>query len=292
MMVKSLKQAIIGSLFLVFVLLFFSCQENENPGLDSRIAIDLMDVAYSTERSNQLMDIYLPANRNRNSTKVFVWIHGGAWIDGNKSEFKGFKPWLEEVQDDYAYVAINYSLFNISTRANRFPTQEEDIKKAMAFIKSQLVSWDVSDNVVLAGGSAGGHLALLHSYKNNQDRLVKATVAFFPPTDLTSFYGFNLFTNLLLDNLLGGNPTNRRDEYFNSSPLNFVESQSVSTVLFHGDTDTVVPISQSKILEEALVTKGVPHLAEYVIGQGHGFSTQTNKELIGKMRGFLDGVLE
>ena len=289
-MLKSLKQAISGSLFLV--LLLFSCQENEEPGLDARVAIDLMDIEYSKERPNQLMDVYLPANRNRNTTKVFVWIHGGAWVEGSKSEFKGFRPWLEEVQDDYAYVSINYSLFNPSTRANRFPTQEEDIQKAMEYIKSQLISWEVSDKVVLAGGSAGGHLALLHSYKNNQNGLVKATVAFFPPTDLASFYGFNSFTNLLLENLLGGNPSNRAEAYFNSSPLNFVSSQSVSTVLFHGDTDTVVPISQSKILEEALVTKGVPLMAEYVIGQGHGFSTQTNKELIGKMQGFLDGVLE
>lgn len=216
----------------------------------------------------------------------------GGWVDGNKSEFKSFRPWLEAVQDDFAYVAINYSLYNISRGTNRFPTQEEDINKALAYIKSQLPTWHVSDQVVLAGGSAGGHLALLHSYKNNGDDLVKATVAFFPPTDLTSFYGFNLFTNLLLENLLGGNPTNRKQNYLDSSPINFVDSQRVPTVLFHGDTDTVVPISQSKVLEEALAGKGVPHLAKYVIGQGHGFSTQTNKDLIGKMQVFLDGVLE
>ncbi|WP_373496709.1 prolyl oligopeptidase family serine peptidase [Aquiflexum sp.] len=287
---KAFMRSITGSLFLV--LLLFSCQENEEPGLDARLAIDLLDVKYSEDRPNQLLDIYLPANRNSNTTKVFVWIHGGGWIDGNKSEFKGFKPWLEEVQDDYAYIAINYSLYNISSGSNRFPTQEEDIKKALAYIKSQLSTWNVSDQVVLAGGSAGGHLALLHSYRNNEDKLVKATVAFFPPTDLTAFYGFSLFTNLLLENIMGGNPTNRKEVYFNGSPLNFVDSQSVPTVLFHGDTDTVVPISQSKILEEALIAKNVLHMAEYVIGQGHGFSAQTNKELIGKMQGFLEGVLD
>jgi len=291
MMVKSLKQAITGSLFLVFVLLFFSCQENENPGLDSRVAIDLMNVAYSTERSNQLMDIYLPANRNRNTTKVFVWIHGGAWIDGNKSEFRDFKPWLEEVQDDYAYVAINYSLFNISTRSNRFPTQEKDIQKAVEYIKSQLISWDVSDNVVLAGASAGGHLALLHSYKNNQDNLVKATVVFFPPTDLASFYGFNALTNLLLENLLGGNPGNRAEEYFNSSPINFIGTGSVPTVFFHGDKDTVVPISQSKLLEDRLKESAVPFFHQYIPGQGHGFDDGTYKNLILKTEVFLGGVL-
>lgn len=286
------KLGITASLFLGISILLLSCSEDVDPKIDVNVAVELLDVKYGEERSNQLMDVYLPANRNSNTTKVFVWIHGGGWVDGNKSEFKTFRPWLEAVQDDYAYVALNYSLYNISWGTNKFPTQEEDIKKALAYIKSQLSEWNVSDDLVLAGGSAGGHLALLHSYKNNEDNLVKATVAFFPPTDLTAFYGFSLFTNLLLENLLGGNPTTRQEVYFNGSPLNFVNSQSVPTVLFHGDTDTVVPISQSKILEEVLMEKGVPHLAEYVIGQGHGFSTQTNKDLIGKMQGFLDGALE
>ncbi|WP_194973560.1 alpha/beta hydrolase [Aquiflexum lacus] len=289
---KFYKLRIAAGLFLGISLLFWSCSEDVEPGLDANVAIDLLDIKYSQERPNQLMDVFLPANRNSNTTKVFVWVHGGGWVDGNKSEFKTFKPWLEEVQDGYAYVAINYSLFNLATGSNKFPTQEEDIKKALSFIKSQLSTWNVSDEVILAGGSAGGHLALLHGHKNNEDKLVKATVAFFPPTDLTSFYGYNLFTNLLLENLLGGNPSNREEAYFNGSPLNFVDSQSVPTVLFHGDTDIVVPISQSKILEEALIAKGVPHLAEYVIGQGHGFNVETNKDLIGKMQGFLNGVLE
>jgi len=291
-MVRSSVLRFAGSLFLG-IFIFFSCVEKDDPelGLNPQVAAELLNTSYGTN-ARQVMDVFLPANRSTGSTKVFVWIHGGGWVDGTKDEFVQFKPWLEAVQDDYAYIALNYRLFNISTGANKFPSQEEDIKNAMAYIQSQLSEWDVSDEIILAGGSAGGHLALLHGYKNNGDNLVKATVAFFPPTDLTSFYGFSAFTNLLLENILGGNPTNKQEVYFNGSPLNFVDSQSVPTVLFHGDTDTVVPISQSQILEQALVAKGVPHLAEYVIGQGHGFNTQTNKELIGKMQGFLDGVLE
>jgi acetyl esterase/lipase len=292
MMDKFYRLKITAGLLLGIALLFLSCSEDVEPGLDANVAVDLLDVKYGQERPNQLMDVYLPANRNSNTTKVFVWVHGGGWVDGNKSEFKTFKPWLEEVQEGYAYVAINYSLFNFATGGNKFPTQEEDIKKALSFIKSQLSTWNVSDEVILAGGSAGGHLVLLHSYKNNEDNLVKATVAFFPPTELSSFYDFNLFSRLLLENLLGGNPSNRQEDYFNSSPLNFVQSQSVPTVLFHGDIDDVVPISQSKVLEQELMANNVPHLAEYVIGQGHAFSTQTNRNLLAKMQIFLEGVLK
>lgn len=291
-MVRSSVLRFAGSLFLgIFIL--FSCVEKDDPQpeLNPEVAAELLNTSYGTNE-RQVMDVFLPANRSTGSTKVFVWIHGGGWVDGTKDEFVQFKPWLEAVQDDYAYVAVNYRLFNISTGANKFPSQEEDIKNAIAYIQSQLSTWDVSDEIILAGGSAGGHLALLHSYKNNQNGLVKAVVAFFPPTELASFYGFNLFTQLLFDNLLGGNPTAKPVIYADSSPLGFVTPNSVPTVFFHGNIDTVVPISQSEILEDALVAKNVPHMVEYIQGQGHGFTPATNQDLIGKAQAFLDGVLD
>jgi acetyl esterase/lipase len=291
-MLRSSVLRFAGSLFFgIFIL--FSCTEKEDPetGLNPLVAVDLLNTSYGTN-PRQMMDVFLPANRSQSSTKVFVWIHGGGWVDGSKDEFVQFKPWLEAVQDDYAYIAVNYRLFNISTGINKFPSQEEDIKTAMAYIQTQLAAWDVSDEIILAGGSAGGHLALLHSYKNNQDGLVKAVVTFFPPTELVSFYGFSLFTQLLLDNLLGGNPTNKPLVYADGSPLNFITANSVPTVFFHGDTDTVVPISQSKKLEERLKSNNVPHLVEYIPGQGHGFTTTTYQDLIVKTQVFLDGVLE
>jgi acetyl esterase/lipase len=292
-MVKAFVFRFSSVLFLSFFLVL-SCTEKEEPGmapLDPMVAAELIDISYGSD-ARQAMDVFLPANRSQNTTKVFVWIHGGGWVDGDKDEFVGFKPWLEAVQDNYAYIAINYRLFNISNGSNKFPSQEEDIKTAMAYIQSQLDAWDISDEIILAGGSAGGHLALLHSYKNNQNGLVKAVVTFFPPIELVSFYSFNLFTQLLLDNLLGGNPTTKPEIYADSSPIGFITPNSVPTVFFHGDIDTVVPISQSEMLEDALIAKNVPYLVEYIQGQGHGFTTETYQDLIGKAQVFLDGVLE
>lgn len=277
----------------IFSTLVFSCSDPEPPvqeGLDPAKAHTEVDLSYGTDL-RQVMDVYLPANRDKSRTKVFVWIHGGGWIDGDKSELQAFKPWLEEAQDDYAYIGINYRLFNLLGNANRFPTQEEDVKSALAFIKSKLEEWDLSENLVLAGASAGGHLTLLQSYKNNNDGFVKAAVAFFPPTELRSFHGNSPLNKLLLENLLGGTPESVPLAYSNSSPLVFVKEGSVPTVFFHGDADTVVPIAQSKILETRLVANNVPHLKEYLPGQGHGFDEATYKRLIGLTEDFLNGVL-
>jgi acetyl esterase/lipase len=270
---------------ILLLLTVFSCQQ-EDAVLGRNAAVNFIDESYGSDPRQQ-MDVYLPANRSKSSTKMLVWIHGGAWADGNKSEFAGFKPWLEEVQDDYAYVALNYRLFDFNNNRNGFPSQEEDIQAALLHIQGKLEQWNVSNQIVLAGGSAGGHLALLHSYKHNNDGLIKAVVAFFPPTDLTALYSHSFLTQLLLPGLLGGTPSSNPEIYLNSSPVEFVSNASVPTVFFHGTVDTVVPISQSQLLETKLVKANVPHELEYISNQGHGFDAATNKRLIKKMADFL-----
>ncbi|MCH7415494.1 alpha/beta hydrolase [Belliella sp. R4-6] len=275
-------------LILVSILLTFACSESEEPSLnlDASVAVEIKDDPYGNH-PRQVLDVYLPANRSKEKTKLFVWIHGGAWTDGDKSEFAQIKPLLESLFEDYAFVSVNYRLFNITTTSNRFPNQEEDIQSMLNYVKSRLNAWDLSDDVVLAGGSAGGHLALLHSYKNNGDGLVKATVAFFPPTDFKAFHGFNFLTTALIEALIGGSPSNKPSGYANASPVNYINSSSVPTAFFHGTADNVVPITQSYILEEKLKKNNVPYLREYVQGAGHSFSQSVTIDLVGKTAAFL-----
>ncbi|MCH7404227.1 alpha/beta hydrolase [Belliella aquatica] len=282
-----------GLIFLLFTFLMLGCAEQEEVplNLDPSVAAEIMDDAYGNH-PRQKIDVYLPANRSTDKTKLFIWVHGGAWTDGDKSEFGQFKPWLEAELGDYAFVSVNYRLYNITTGSNKFPNQEEDIENMMEYVKSRLADWDVGSDVVLAGGSAGGHLALLHSYKNNTDGLVKAVVAFFPPTDFLTFYGFNFLTTALLEALIGGTPTSNPSGYANSSPTNFINSSSVPTVFFHGTSDNVVPIQQSQLLENKLEAARVPFLREYIQNGAHGFSPTVNQDLISKAAVFLKTKLD
>lgn len=274
---------------LIFVgfIFIFSCQDEPTPELflDPSVPLELLDVSYGSHQ-RQKMDIYLPANRTVENTRVLIWIHGGAWVDGDKGEFRDFKPWFETVQNDYAYISLNYRLFDITSGLNRFPNQEEDIQKALQYIKSKLEEWNVSEQVVLTGGSAGGHLSLLHSYKNN-DGLVKLVAAIFPPTDLLTLANGNLLIEFLLTRMVG-DPKADRERYLASSPINFIGPEAVPTAFFHGDKDDVVPIAQSFLLEEKLKENRVPFLFEVYPGQGHGFTQETNKALIQKMEDFIN----
>ena len=278
-----MKRFPIGYLFLVALLVFSSCGENSEPDLFT--SQQILDQPYGSHLK-QNMDVYLPAERSSASTPLLVYIHGGGWIDGDKSEFLQIKSLVEKEFPDFAFVSLNYRLFDFVTETNGISEQEQDIVSAFHYIESQLASWNISGKIVISGASAGGHLALLHAFKNNFSDL-KAAVAFFPPTDLAALYGGNNLTNLGLEALLGGTPDSAPTNYHDSSPVNFVDAQDVPTIFFHGNMDSVVPISQSLLLEDVLQAKNVRHQFTVVPGQGHGFTEETYATLLREAKQFV-----
>lgn len=260
------------------------CKKNE---WDSTQNKTMLDVAYGSD-ARQRMDVYLPGNRNTQKTRVFVWIHGGAWSSGDKSEGGGIKNLLDPYLHDYAYVSLNYRLYDGNTGNNRFPVQEDDVNAAVSYILSQAEKWQVSDRLVMAGASAGGHLALLQAYKHDPGNKVRAAVAYYPPTELTAMYPYSAFTQLTLFTLLGGNPSMVPAAYNASSPLTYLTAQSCPTVFFHGTTDEVVPIAQSDSLKTKLIQLGVAYDYRHVSGQGHGFTDAVNLETIQQAADFLN----
>ncbi|OOG68076.1 prolyl oligopeptidase family serine peptidase [Algoriphagus sp. A40] len=267
------------SLFLTFS----SCSTDSDA--DFLPAREIFNEGYGSDPM-QTMDVFLPTERTREDTPLLIYIHGGAWIDGDKSEFLQVKAILEEQFPGYAFVSLNYRLYDFLTGKNGIEDQEQDIISALEYIESQLSNWNISDDLIISGASAGGHLALLHAYKNNTLDL-KGAIAFFPPTDLIELYGFNNLTASALNELIGGSPSTAASIYQDLSPVRFVDAVEVPTIFFHGDLDNVVPISQSQILEDALRVANVRHQFTLVPGQGHGFTSETYTQLLKEAKEFI-----
>ncbi|MEB2782315.1 alpha/beta hydrolase [Algoriphagus sp. C2-6-M1] len=272
-------------------IIFYSCNsDSEEPIPNPIAALDITNEAYGTDANNS-MDIYLPEGRSKETTPLFIYIHGGGWITGDKSEIQAFRPIVENAFPGYAIISLNYSLLDLASGTGKFPEQENDIIAAINHILSKTEDWDVSQELILAGASAGGHLALLHSYKHPEIGNIKAVMALFPITDLTTFFDFNSNSQLLLSVMLNGNPVSQSGAYMESSPITYVSSTSIPTVLFHGAADEVVPISQSESLAAELEKNSVANYFEAIPGEVHGFQPITYLGVIQKAAQFIANEL-
>jgi acetyl esterase/lipase len=245
-------------LFVGCIALFLvSCQKEEvNTGSGNTAAQTMLNVSYGPNAA-QKMDVYLPANRSTATTKVMVLIHGGGWNSGDKQD-PLFIPFVDSIRNrlpGYAVFNINYRLS--AKPLNLFPTQEMDVKQAVEYIFSKRTEYGISDKFVMAGASAGAHLAMLYAYKYSSPVKAKAVVSYFGPSDLTQMYnnpvGGNVLISLVLADAIGKTPTEDPALYFNSSPINFISSNTaMPTILLHGGTDPLVSPQQSVAVQTKL----------------------------------------
>lgn len=258
---------------ILFLSVFFvACQKEAQEVIEQPLAAQsINDVSYGADAA-QRMDIFLPGGRTSAATKAIVVIHGGGWISGDKADMNEYLPIIKQQLPDYAIFNVNYRLLALPA-TNPFPSQENDIKAAVAFIMAKASEYKFNtDKIVLLGASAGGHLALLQGYKYATPK-VKAIVSLFGPTDMVALHDYyaidpQLQTGIRL--LVGGTPAANAVAYQTSSPINFVTAQSPPTLLLHGTADPIVPITQSTALKTKLETAGVNVKMVSYANAGHG----------------------
>ena len=60
-------------------------------------------------------------------------------------------------------------------------------------------------------------------------------------------------------------------KYINWSPINHIDKIRTPIILFHGDSDPVVPAAQSSEIDEALTANHIPHRYHVFDDEGHGW---------------------
>ncbi len=264
---------------------------------DSRRLTVVREVEYARVGEHVLkLDVHRPIERPR--SPLIVWVHGGAWRSGSKSNM----PLGRIVEEGYAVASVDYRL---STDA-RFPAQIHDLKAAIRFLRAQGDQWRLaSKKIVIAGDSAGAHLAALVGVSNGNKELegeigndlsqssdVQGIISFYGAANLTTILSQSTPHGLkvrvpALDLLLGNQPTNAVDLARLASPVFHVDRTDPPLLLFHGDQDPQMPINQSHELHGAYRSVKAPVEFEVVHGAGHGGAQFYDAERLAVVKRFL-----
>ena len=125
------------------------------------------------------------------------------------------------------------------------------------------------DRLAISGASYGGYMA---AWSITQTNRFRAAIVGCAVTDLVSFMG-TTDVRTRFETYLGTDP--RR--YVRLSPMEYVDRARTPSLIWHGDQDPRVPLTQGHELFSALKRQGVP--VEFLIyhGEGHGLSMPSHQ---------------
>ncbi len=221
---------------------------------------------------------------------LIVWVHGGAWRRGSRDNV----PILGLSERGYAIASVDYRLSPVA----KFPAQVLDIKSAIYFLRRRAERFGFDRNkIVIAGASAGGHLAALVGVTCGVKSLEPPDAKPVRLAGIVSFYGASNLRTILsqstphgmsvrvpaLDLLLGGQPKDLPALAALASPVEHVTADDPPILLIHGDADPQMPFQQSKELDYVYRQANLAHNFSPVTGGKHGgeeFYTRESLETI------------
>jgi len=183
---------------------------------------------------------------------VLVYIHGGAWVIGDKRE-QGLPMLHELVQRGWVCVAINYRLSPKAT----WPDHIVDCKRALAWVRAHIHEYGGDPSfLALSGGSAGGHLSALAALTphatgwqpgfEDADTSVDACVPFYGVHDMTGSpeaegaHGQGLI-ELLEKRVMKLPYVDNTPVYDQASPDQRITPDAPAFLVVQGANDTLVP---------------------------------------------------
>ncbi|MBI3722215.1 MAG: prolyl oligopeptidase family serine peptidase, partial [Fimbriimonas ginsengisoli] len=109
---------------------------------------------------------------------------------------------------------------------------------------------------------------------------VNAAVCLCPITDVTSPAERHFpISWSFLEQFMGVPYGGAEDRYRSASPVAHVDNQAAPLLLFHGDADDIVPLTQSELLASAYAAHRARCTLRPVPGEAHGFSMEAWPEV-------------
>jgi acetyl esterase/lipase len=225
-----------------------------------------------------VLDILQPRAPSLADRPGVIVIHGGGWVEGDK-EWMLRDYCLPFIRQGMVVANVDYRL----ARSAPAPAAVSDVLKAAQWFQDHAAEYKVDPRrILVAGNSAGGHLALMTAMTPASADLgspikIAAVIDFFGVADVA-------------DQLAGPyqqpyaaawvpEQPDRMDLARRVSPLTYVRKGLPPILALHGDADPVVPYQQSVALVNALKTAGDDAELITVPGGRHGFTAAEMEQL-------------
>jgi acetyl esterase/lipase len=257
----------------------------------------LTDVPYLAADRKEKLDLYLPSKRVGFRLPAVVYIHGGSWTGGDKSERRGKEICVTLAEAGYVAASINYRLGE-----NAWPRNLNDCKTAVQFLRRNASTYEVDPKrIAVAGASAGGHLALMVGFTSGKNEFeptspyagvssrVRCVIDLYGPTNLMTrgtidekgeLRGTANLVRMTLS--VFGASSDQAEILRVASPVANVTKHCPPVLMAHGRADMGVEYAQSEELARALERCNVPHQLILMDDVNHGFDfekTADNRSL-------------
>lgn len=245
------------------------------------------NIPYSTHKET-VLDILQPKNASGNKRPAVIVIHGGGWVGGKKENVVD-RLCLPFLQKGFVVANIEYRL-----AANAVaPAAVQDVLTAAQWLRKNASRYGIDrKRIIVAGDSAGGHLALMVGLTPKRAKLgpesrVAAVVNFYGITDVQDqLEGINM-----REYAITWVPSSLPDQQELArivSPVTWVRKNVPPVITVHGDNDPVVPYDHGVDITKQLRNAGADAEMIPVYQGAHGnFTPEQNADIFAQVFYFL-----
>ena len=274
---------------------------------NDKIGTLVSDISYGDKESNKF-DLYLPKDNSKEKYGLVVYLHAGGFTTGDKIGDKDTLAWL--CSKGYVACGINYTLRTDMNNSSVY-TQSMEIKQAMPVVieEARKLGYNINE-MAISGGSAGGTLAMLYAYRDNETSPVPVKLMF-EMVGPSSFYVEDWGTYGLDQNtdesqkaaaglfgVMAGvelTPemikTKEYEEFMKPiSAFMWINENSVPSVIAYGTHDIVCPFNTARHLVKALEDNNIDY--KYFEGQHSGHGMQNDDKVFEQYMKTVDEYLE
>ena len=214
-------------------------------------------IDYSTVQGVTLRAHVFEARTGEPPHPAILFYFGGGWTGGSPQQFYPFAEPLAQL----GFVAIAMEYRVRGRHGSTIPDSMTDAFTAFRWAHENAGELGIDpERIVVSGGSAGGHLAAaVGTIAEHSQYSPSAMVLYNPVTDLRDVNNIQR-----LNDLIGGDAAA-------VSPMEHIEAGAPRTIIFHGEDDVTVPITQSEAFCAAMAAVGSQCELSRFAGEGHAF---------------------